>query len=175
MASAARLLRLATLERLLACDRSRLREQAAQQRQERWHQGMLRLVEAFPSSTHEQLVECLSTEGYQGLRTLVSYVMNGVWQGQSFPLEVASIYLHEPQATPGLRCLSCHLLLPYRRGFWRNTTTRQWWQAPLTYFETCPACQGRIGYALNDDPFSRSAWLPVRPAPPWEFLDELPT
>jgi hypothetical protein len=52
-------------------------------------------------------------------------------------------------------------------GIWTDAATRQFWQAPLCYFRTCP-CGGAIVYAGGRSVGLRS-WLAERIVPPWTF------
>ena len=109
-----------------------------------------------------------------GLREMEICLYNETWEGQPVPLEVAEVYFNDPKATPWLRCSKCQLLLPTRRGFWHNTQTGGWWQSKMRYFEKCPGCGGKIVPRGQDLSWIENSPFPVRPVPPWEFLDDSP-
>lgn len=137
---------------------------------------MLALYRSFPDE-HSQRFLALSEDDsahHAGFFELLICIKNGSWKPQKIPVAVAEVWLDDHKATPWLRCKACQLLLPKRRGFWLNTQTGAWWQGAMKYFADCPSCHGEIGPRGEDASFEYWKWQPLRPEPPWEFLDEAP-
>jgi hypothetical protein len=164
------------LEAVIAQDPVRLLEQAAERRRERDLEELSQLLAAFPKECLPRVLERLKVRvsAFDGIHELRICLGNGTWKAQPIPFEVAEVYLDEPKATPWLRCIQCQLLLPKRSGFWHNTQTGGWWQSYLYFFEACPGCGGEIVNRGTGAPLYRSPDFPLRPVPPWEFLDDSP-
>jgi hypothetical protein len=160
----------------VAQDPAHLREVALEQRRKAETQALTTLCWALPTQVHPQYIEWVENPEVHntGIDELFSCLMNGVWKAQKIPLAVAEVYFSDPKATPWLRCSQCQLLLPKRRGFWHNTQTGGWWQSCMRYFQKCPGCQGEIVPRGEDRSWQPVSPFPLRPVPPWEFLDEQP-
>ncbi|HQR43884.1 MAG TPA: hypothetical protein PLX97_14415 [Gemmatales bacterium] len=177
MALASRQRRLTELEQLYAQDPVRLEEESALYRVEKERAVTLKLMECFPKECRSLVVKRLARPEprIDGLHDLKSCLANGTWEGQPVPFEVAEVYLQDPKAIPWLQCSQCQLLLPKRAGFWHNTENGAWWQSCMRYFAHCPGCQGEIVPRGEDRSWHAQSPFPLRPEPPWEFLDEPPS
>lgn len=147
-------------------------ERMAQQRR----QALKTLFVAFPAEHRKLLLEKLASEEpkYQGLHELLIYIQNGVFEPSTIPSEAAEVYLSDERATPWIRCKVCRVLLPYRSGFWIKAGTPSFWQASMHYFKECPGCGGQLIHRGTEKPVEISTYFPLRPEPPWEFVNEPP-
>lgn len=157
-------------------DPIRLQQESLARREQQEADLISALYEVFPPELQEQFQTMLASEGgfYEGIKDLLRCMHHGMWKAQMIPSAVAEVWLTDSKAIPWLRCSQCQLLLPIRSGFWRNTQTGGWWQSCMRYFKECPACQGEIVPRGEDRSWNPNAPFPVRPEPPWEFLDQSP-
>ena len=168
--------RLSELEHQVANDPARLREESAARREQEESDLITELYGVFPPQWQEQFLAMYESdqEITEGIKDLLNCMRHGIWKAQEIPAPVAEVWLTDAKATPWLRCSQCQLLLPIRRGFWRNTQTGGWWQSCMRYFARCPGCQGEIVPRGEDRSWYPNAPFPLRPEPPWEFLDKSP-
>jgi hypothetical protein len=145
--------------------------EAAERRRREWMEAYMQLAYAFPEERHEQLLALMNSDAWEGsgLNELGALILDRFWQPTPIPLEVADVYLAEPEVQPQAKCKSCNLYLPHQMGFWTNTETKARYQAALWYFERCP-CGGAIFDFYGNS--RTNSWLPVRVVPPWTFMPE---
>lgn len=165
----ATLQRVRALECQLQNDPEYLAEQRALQRAIKSRQELLEFIRLFPRGCRKSVL--IQLDSNEALDQLFSCMQNRRWPQVPIPLEVAQVYLEDAKASPYQRCIKCNLLLPLRWGIWRNTITKSWWQAPLLYFASCPACGGATGSRHEGKPY-HYPYVPLRVEPPWEFLEE---
>jgi len=170
--------RIAALEYLISQDTERLREETDLRIWNEERQARIDLIKAFPPEYRKQLIRQLreNEDRDDGIHELLIHLQNGVWESPSkIPAAAAEVYLTEPKATPWLRCKACRVLLPTRSGFWIKENVDGFWQGNLRYFQECPGCGGQIIHRGTEKPVEFPATLPLRPEPPWSFVDDVGT
>ncbi len=153
---------------------------AAERRAQRDYETKVQLVECFPQELQRAVIDRLVQHQKlrhirDGIWDLWMRILNQTWEPKPLPREVAEVFLAEPRATAWNRCLACDIPLPTRSGYWLDTRDGRWWQDSQHYFADCPVCHGPIVTYIQHKPVEYRHWAPLRPAPPFVFLDEAPT
>jgi hypothetical protein len=172
--------RLEEIEHRVANDPERQRQSADAARHQRDVDTWALVLAVFPEDLRPRILDVLkSNRGdvhskHLALSRLFWLIYHGEWQPTPFPRALAEVYLDDPKALAWSKCQACGLPLPRRWGFWVEAGTGGWWQAPLRYFDRCPACGGEVGNWSQHDVSRPCPWLPAVPNEKYHFQDDCP-
>jgi hypothetical protein len=106
-----------------------------------WFSQLSPAVAAEQRPAVEAVVRAFPERGY-GLYAWVTSLREGGYLPARIPAEVIDVYLTDDAALPMQHCEDCGLLLPLRPGRHCGPPV----EPPQSYFDTCPICNGRVGW-----------------------------
>jgi len=114
--------------------------EVAQARYDAWLASMTALSEVFPAERYEELLALVRGPAWpsSGLDHVRLLIERGFWKPMPIPLEVADVFLAEPDLEADARCERCAMVLSYRMGVSTNTAAGHSWQGGALLHEVVP-------------------------------------